>query len=174
VRPGRGDGESDVGIAATNAVKTDTMEPPVPLEAFYLFRGVPASEVAALQAVAQRKNYATGDMIFDEGDRAEAMYVVERGVVEIVSSRGDTVVATIRAGEPFGEVAFFDAGTRSASARAAEATQLVTFPYAGMREVLLARPTLAAAVYLNACLFMARRLRQTSSDFSWLSVYARS
>jgi CRP/FNR family transcriptional regulator len=150
------------------------MEASVPFEAFYLFRGVPASETAVLEGVAQRKTYAAGDMIFHEGDRAEAMYVVERGIVEILASRADTVVATIRAGEPFGEVAFFDAGTRSASARAAEATQLVAFPYAGMREVLLARPTLAAAVYLNACLFMARRLRQTSSDYSWLSVYARS
>ena len=51
---------------------------------------------------------------------------------------------------------------------------MITLPYARLRTVLMARPTLAAAVYMNACLFMARRLRQTSSDYSWLSVYARS
>jgi len=142
------------------------------LQRFHLFEGAALEDLVLLEPLLERRNYGARELIFQEGDPAQAMYLVESGSVEIVTLAGDTCLATIRAGEEFGELPFFAEGERSAAARAHDASVVIGLPYTALRTVLAQRTGLALVVYRNACRFMARRLRQTSSDFSWLSTYA--
>jgi CRP/FNR family cyclic AMP-dependent transcriptional regulator len=57
--------------------------------------------------------YAPGDVIFAEGDRADKMYVVLSGEVE-VQLQG-TAIDTIGAGGTFGEMGLIDGSPRSAT-----------------------------------------------------------
>ena|SRR5437867_6121985 len=141
------------------------------LGGFYLFNVVPGPDRAALEALLARSTHAQGDVIFHEGDEAQAMYAVEDGAVEIVKESGHTVVATLAKGDAFGELAFFDGRPRSAAARARQRTVVLSLPYAGLREFLAARPPLALAFFRNAATAMVGRLRQTTSDLSWLNAY---
>src|SRR6266704_4486269 len=147
------------------------MEDDHPLAAFYLFNDIPGPDRAVLAALLARSTHAQGDVIFREGDEAQAMYAVEDGAVEIVKDNGRTVVATLAKGDAFGELAFFDGRPRSAAARARQRTVVLSLPYAGLREFLAARPPLALAFFRTAATAMVGRLRQTTSDLSWLNAY---
>jgi len=138
------------------------------LKSFYLFRDAPADDLAVLAGRVGRRYCKPAELIFREGDAADAMYLVEVGTVEIVKlGAGATVLVTIGSGGGFGEIAFFDRGKRPASARAREATYLITLPFAALTRVLEQRPSLADAFRRSACVFLAKRLRHTLLDLSF-------
>lgn len=62
-------------------------------------------------------SFNPGDSIFKAGDNADRLYFIKQGVVELLAA-DSTVIASIRAGESFGEQAFLTGGIRGASARA--------------------------------------------------------
>ena len=73
-------------------------------------------------------NYKAGSIIFFEGDYASEMFIVKSGKVELIRELGDgeIVLLTIGESEFFGEMALFGQEKRTATARAAEDTELVT------------------------------------------------
>ena len=60
--------------------------------------------------------YAAGDVIFAEGDKGDAMYVVRSG--EVTVERNGSIMETLGGGGVFGEMALIDGAPRSATARA--------------------------------------------------------
>ena len=68
------------------------------------------------------ESFDSGEMIFEQGDPGDFMYVVVEGEVDIIL-RGE-VLNTLRPGDIFGEMALIDNRPRSASAKAAAPTKL--------------------------------------------------
>jgi len=66
-----------------------------------------------------RKPFKDGDVIFDFGDRSDEVYLIHTGSVDIISREG-LVLATLNAGELFGEMASI-MGERERTARAVSA-----------------------------------------------------
>jgi CRP-like cAMP-binding protein len=64
--------------------------------------------------------YATGELIFREGDPGTFACLLRTGLVELYQTRdADKIpVATVKPGQLFGELALFDGGPRMAAARA--------------------------------------------------------
>ena len=60
--------------------------------------------------------FATGDVIFAEGDKGDAMYVIRSG--EVAIERGGHVMETLGPGGIFGETALIDGSPRSVTVRA--------------------------------------------------------
>ena len=142
------------------------------LKEFYLLRSESGDDVSEptplrtlVEAVAERRAYEPGEVIFRESDVADAMYVVEHGDVEVLKT-GTAVIATRQPGQEFGEMAFFDGGRRSATARAGKGCHLIRVAYDSLKQVLRERPQAAALFYRNGAAFLASRLRQTSIDLS--------
>lgn len=79
---------------------------------------------------------ATGELLFQEGEVADAMYVILRGGIEIfqyLADGNELSLAQLGEGDVFGEIAVIDGQPRSASARTRSTTEL----FALDREVFL-------------------------------------
>jgi CRP/FNR family cyclic AMP-dependent transcriptional regulator len=129
------------------------------LKAVYLFRDASDDDLAGLADIAARREYLQGDLVFNEGDEADAMFIVELGTVDMVAKGKEQVFATYGTGQAFGEVAYFTRGKRSGSARTREVSRILRLPFDRLDTLLAGRPALAASFYRNACGFLARHLR---------------
>ncbi len=134
------------------------------LKNFYLFTGVTSNDLQALEAIVDRKVYIAGDHVYNEGEVADTLFLVQMGTVDIVPKQKEKVFATIGSGHGFGELAFFERGTRPASALARERTHILQIPYERLSKVLSERPELALIVYRNACSFFAKHFRALALD----------
>jgi CRP-like cAMP-binding protein len=136
------------------------------LKNFYLFTDVTSNDLDALEAIVERKSYIAGDLVINEGEVADALFLVEMGTVDIVPKGKERVFATIGSGHGFGELAFFERGTRPASVSARERSYLLRIPYEPFSQLLSGRPGLALIVYRNACTFFARHFRALAGDLN--------
>ena len=118
------------------------MDPVYPIESVALFSGLPRPLLASLEEAAVRHLHEPGEAIFQKGDAPEYLYIVEEGEVDIVvPARGeDLIVATFQHGSFFGELAVFDKGPRSATARAGAKTQLICLPLQAVASLLDRNP----------------------------------
>jgi CRP/FNR family cyclic AMP-dependent transcriptional regulator len=105
------------------------------------------------RASAEAKLFHAGDVIFQEGDDAAAMYVVKSGAVDI--RRGNRTFETVEAGGIFGEMALVDGAKRSADAIAHDDAEVV--PVTEKQFLFLVSQTPYFA--LSVMSVMARRLR---------------
>jgi uncharacterized membrane protein len=133
------------------------MASPYGLEHVPMFRLLPAAELELLESAATRRILAPGETAFRQGDRADAMFVVESGAIDVVVNSGpdELVLASLAAGSLFGELGIFDEQPRNATARAAQRTTLVAIPGAAVL-ALIERSPVAARRFLAA---VAERLR---------------
>jgi len=54
------------------------------LKNFCLFTDVTSNDLQALEAIAERRFYMAGDLICNEGEVADALFLIEMGTVDIV------------------------------------------------------------------------------------------
>jgi CRP/FNR family cyclic AMP-dependent transcriptional regulator len=95
-----------------------------------------------------------GEFLFREGDDADALYIVTRGVLRIIS--GSVVYETVQAGGIVGEMAIIDEGMpRSASVIAGTYAELIRIDAAEFAVLVASVPEFALMVMR----VMARRLR---------------
>jgi CRP/FNR family transcriptional regulator, cyclic AMP receptor protein len=127
---------------------------------FYLFTDATANDLRALEAISEPTVCIAGDLVYHEGEIADALFLIEMGTVEITPRGKETVFVTMGSGQGFGELAFFEHGPRPAAAYAREPTHLLRIPFARFSQVLAERPELALLVYRNACAFFAKHIRR--------------
>lgn len=103
------------------------------------------------------ESYTPGQMIFEEGQPGNIMYVVKDGEVEILF--GADVMETLDAGEVFGEMALIEGKGRSAGARAKTACQVVPVDEQHFTFLVQQTPHFALSVMKT----MAERLRNMNA-----------
>lgn len=108
--------------------------------------------------------YANGEVIFSEGDRGDAMYVIQFGQVRIVKRTPTTeiVLATLGPGEIFGEMALLDQQERSASAVAVGEARVLTVDRRKFFASMSHDPTLAFKILSS----MSARIRHLDQNVS--------
>lgn len=81
---------------------------------------LPTEDFAVLAARLHPQTFAAHEVIFDEGDPGEALYIIARGVVRISRREGNTSrhIASLMAGNFFGEGALLDHRPRNAAVTA--------------------------------------------------------
>ena len=98
------------------------------LAATELFQGVNQDELTELARHASTRRLVRGDVLFNEGDPPDALYVVLRGRVAIANKSFDgreSVVALMENGDLFGEMGMLDGLPRSAEGRALEPSEVL-------------------------------------------------
>jgi len=132
-----------------------------------LFAGLDARLLERLARSAHAHALSKGQLLFEQGDRAESVYVVGAGrlAMRLAALDGrELVVNELGPGEVFGELGLLSGGRRSTGAVALEASELVALPLAAFQEALEADPRLARRLLT----LTADRLRASSERESAL------
>jgi CRP-like cAMP-binding protein len=98
------------------------------LQKVELFEGLPQDDLQRIAAIVTGQTLDSGEVLFEEGEPGDAFFIVFKGAVEIVKARPDGTeerLAVRRGGDAFGEMALLNDAPRSATARAAETSQLM-------------------------------------------------
>jgi len=86
-----------------------------------LFRALSTEEVREIVRVCETRNIAAGDLLFQEGDPARALYMVQSGEFEVRSSSdagAEVILAHLGPGAVVGEMALLVGSERSATVEA--------------------------------------------------------
>lgn len=99
------------------------------LHGLSLFVNLTPDELEIVDGLLHERPYLEGEVIFDEGEEGQAIYIVASGEVLICrQGQGDAGrMARLGPGTFFGELALLDDSPRSAQARAASTCQLIVF-----------------------------------------------
>ena len=128
-----------------------------------LFEGLGEAAVERVGRICTERRYEAGEVIFAEGSTGAEMYVVTSGSIEI---RDETMagepVATVCAGEFFGEFALIDALPRSMSAVCTEAARVLVIAKRDFDALMTQHPEMGARVYRNIAATLVGRLRRTN------------
>ena len=126
-----------------------------------LFRGLPPATLERMAALATQRGYRRGEIVFSAGDAGDALFGVVSGRIRISTANADGREAFLNIMEPgdsFGEIALLDGGTRTATATATEASELVSIRREPLFDLLEREPK-ATLELLRLC---GERLRWAS------------
>lgn len=112
------------------------------LRSIPFFRGLPGSDLEALASTLRSEDRSAGDVVFREGDAAEALYLVETGLVEV--RRGGEPLAALGPGSFVGELGLLLGEPRSADLVAVADTTLLVLTRASLDELLDQHPAITA------------------------------
>ena len=104
-----------------------------------LFQGIEPDELTRIAGTMARRRYRRLEVIFHEGDPGDSLHVVVAGRVKITrqSLEGEeAIIATLSAGETFGELVLLDGAARSATATAMEPTETVILTRANFERLV--------------------------------------
>ncbi|MBI3166955.1 MAG: cyclic nucleotide-binding domain-containing protein [Chloroflexi bacterium] len=135
---------------------------------FYQFTPTQLELVANLCQVVE---FDINQTVFQENSSSKELYVIVQGEVDILINRGvtgslsnksETVIARLRRGQSFGEVALVDEGLRSASARAVQKdTRLLVIPRDKIIMLCETYPQLGYRLMYNLAADLAMKIRNT-------------
>src|SRR6266568_643141 len=140
-----------------------------------LFAKLTDPELAGLAERMRQKAFKRGDTIFRKDDPGQHFYVVLDGAVKIAlpgEFGQEALVALLRGGEFFGELALFDHSPRSATATALEDTRCALLAGDDFVAFVEAHPA-ATKVVFEALAKTIRRLSDRVEDLIFLDVPSR-
>jgi CRP/FNR family transcriptional regulator len=145
------------------------------LRRYPLFAKLPEPEFLQLAERARTRLFKRGETLFRKDDPGTHLYVVLDGAVKIAlpgEFGQEALVAIMRTGDFFGELALFDGSPRSASATALEDTRAALLARDDFLTFLETHPG-AVRVVLDALAKTIRRLSDRVEDLIFLDVPSR-
>ena len=123
------------------------------LKSLSIFKDTPETILAELAPLMQEEELEQGELVFEEGEPGDCMYIIFSGQIQI--HKGKTVLAVLPEKEVFGELSLLDAETRSASATAVTDCFLFKIDQEPFYELIDSRPEVAMGFLKILC----KRLR---------------
>ena len=130
-----------------------------------LFEGLDEEQQRSLRAKMGQTTLRRGEVLFEEGDPGNRLYIITEGKVKLghTSSDGrENLLAVLVPGEIIGELTLFDPGPRSTTATAVSPVTLLHLDHADLVVILDTNPTMSKHM-LRA---LARRLRRTNESLA--------
>ena len=112
------------------------------------FEDLDQKSLDAIANSAVEQSYQAGQEIVRQGDTGVGAFIIRSGKVDIVQEKDghETKLATLGAGDVFGEMALLDEFPRSATVRAVEPTTVLGLQRWHFKGILESHPQLALAL----------------------------
>ncbi len=111
-----------------------------------LLAGLEGSALDTLAEHAQAVRLKSGEWLFHEGDPEDGVYVVRAGRLEVVDESASVVIRELGRGDTLGELALLTGLPRSASVRAARASDLIALRSDEFDKLLRESPAMSIAL----------------------------
>ena len=128
-----------------------------------IFAGLGDKALKLLLENAESAFVPAGDVIAREGDVNDCVYLIESGEISILKnfiSSNPVVLATLGPGDFFGEMCILEALPRSATARAAAESKVVSLASSSFYRLFEKMPKQHSILLLNMARDLSRRLRR--------------
>ena len=138
-----------------------------------LFASVTTSELRAVAAVAEELHYRPGETIVKENEIGDALFLIRSGAVGIsknVEGGRSVDLATMDAGECFGEMAAIDEEVRSATVSARQECAVLKISKDDLHDVLRESPQIG----IELLRIFVKRLRNANLRIETLSHAAKA
>ena len=122
----------------------DALDRALALRAAPLFHALPAEVLLVVARLCNTLELDADDVLFDEGDLGDSLYVIVNGGVKI--TRNKLPITELGPGECVGEMAALDWEPRSATVTAREPTSLVRLDRNDLMDLLVDYPELVQAL----------------------------
>jgi CRP/FNR family transcriptional regulator, cyclic AMP receptor protein len=145
------------------------------LAAVPLFAGLDKEGLDGLVRGMRVRRFRRGETVFHLGDPGDALFIVMSGSIKITlpADTGDeAILATLRPGDFFGELALLDGAPRSATAVAIEASETYVLARDRFRELISTEPVMREAV-LATLAAEVRRLTHHVEELHFLDITGR-
>ena len=127
-----------------------------------LFKDLSMRDLAMVNSLMHERRYIADEVIFDEGEEGQGLFLVLSGRVKItLPANVDQVLIELSPGAFFGELALLDSSIRTAQARAIEDSQIVALFRAEFYSLLDTHSAIASRISFQLAKVLAARLRQT-------------
>ena len=114
-----------------------------------LLRHLPPEGIEGILPFIRERHLDPGEILFHADDPGDALYIVEKGHVEVLAGENDAEIALNRAARrrrAFGEMALISGGPRTATVRAVEATEVIEIAKGDFQHLISKDHQLAHAV----------------------------
>lgn len=113
------------------------------------------------------KKLQQGEVLFDEGEKGDVMYLIREGKIKITKGKGEDekVLAILKEGDFFGEMAIIDGSPRSAGAIAASTVSLLVIDKETFKSKIKENPLIEYVLET-----LSRRLRTTDEQIRLLTI----
>jgi CRP-like cAMP-binding protein len=138
------------------------------LRSVNLFTGLKDNELETISRILYVNTYHRGQLIFQEGEDGNALFVVLKGRVKVClydEEGREYVLDVIGKDGFFGELALIDELPRSANAIAMEASDLLVMRRADFTKLLMENPSIS----IHILKVLAGRLRVADERIKWLA-----
>lgn len=130
------------------------------LKRFKILKVFNDAQLIELSEYISLENYNPSDVIFKEGDAGTAMYIIDKGDVEI--RKKDKLLTKFTSGNIFGEMALYEKEKRSADAVAATKVTLYKINSQEFKNFIFKHLLAGSQFLFDNIKEMSRRLRRTS------------
>ena len=144
---------------------------PTTLSLSEMFDNLTHTQLELVASICEQVSFKKGDVLFEENDASDELYVISNGGVEILINPSfvgleeglDSIMLTeMRRGQVLGEVALVDQGLRTATARVSEDnTQLLRIPRKRLMLLCDTYPELGYKLMKNLAADLALKMRNT-------------
>lgn len=132
------------------------------LKRLALFSALSRGELQIVQGVLHEREYLPGEVIFDQGEVDNALYILRSGRVLICpQGHPEQPIAEHQAGSFFGELALLDSEPRAAQARAVEPSRVAVLFSSDFLSLLETESHLGNRILVPLARHLGRRLRGT-------------
>jgi len=114
------------------------------LQKIPFFAQLSESDLAAIIQKVQLEYFGPEQVIFEEGDLGEKMFVIKRGTVQVI--RNNVILAALKDGAFFGEMALVSDEPRNATVQAATEVEALTLAKNDFKRLLATNPNIASIV----------------------------
>ena len=127
-----------------------------------LFSTLTPLELKIVDGLLHERRYLTDEIVFDEGEEGQALYLIMSGRVMISKRHQGTnqVVAQLEPGSFFGDLALLDNSPRNAQARALEPCEMAVFFRADFLGLLETDAVIGYKISLALARHIGLRLRE--------------